>query len=81
MGISIVRDYTERVKPPRTVFVRWPFGHPLGEAFHRAQQAVVLDDALKALAAIEVPGTIVDLPYPWRRHRFAAPPWLPETPV
>ncbi len=77
MGVSIVRDYAERVNPPRTVFVRWPFGHPMGEPFNRIQQAVVLNDAINALAAIDVPGTIVDLPYRWRRHRFTPPAWLP----
>ncbi|MEJ2038208.1 MAG: hypothetical protein P8X55_04665 [Desulfosarcinaceae bacterium] len=32
VSISIVRAYTEKVKPPRSVFLHWPFGHPLGEA-------------------------------------------------
>ena len=70
IGISIVREYSEKVKPPRTVFLRWPFGHPLGEPFNIAQQRVVLAEALRAVYAIQEPGTIIDLPYRWRREQY-----------
>jgi hypothetical protein len=70
IGISIVRNYSEKVKPPRTVFLRWPFGHPLGEPFNVAQQRAVLADALVALYTIETPGAIIDLPYRWRRENY-----------
>ncbi|MFO7813965.1 MAG: hypothetical protein R6V21_13440 [Pelovirga sp.] len=70
IGISIVREYSEQVKPPRTVFLRWPFGHPLGEPHHQAQQRQVMRDCLDKLYTIATPGTIVDLPYIWRRHDF-----------
>ncbi|HNY65057.1 MAG TPA: hypothetical protein PKM41_06430 [Deltaproteobacteria bacterium] len=70
VGISIVRQYTEKVKPPRTVFLRWPFGHPLGEPFNRAQQRAVLLKAFEALTGITVPGTIVDVPWQWKRERY-----------
>ena len=70
IGISIVRDYTVKVKPPRTVFLHWPFGHPLGELGNIPQQRVVLAEAFRALCAIDTPGTIIDLPYRWRRERY-----------
>jgi hypothetical protein len=70
VGVSIVREYTESVRPPRTVFLRWPFGHPLGEPFNTAQQRVVLAEALRALYRITKPGMIVDLPYRWRREDY-----------
>jgi len=70
IGISIVRRYTERVKPPRTVFLRWPFGHPLGEPFNLSQQRAVLAEAFKALYYIKQPGTIIDLPFKWRRQQY-----------
>ncbi len=70
IGVSIVRQYTEKVMPPRTVFLRWPFGHPLGEPFNAAQQRVVLAEALRALTTITAPGTIIDLPYRWRREQY-----------
>ena len=71
IGISIVRDYSEKVKPPRTVFLRWPFGHPLGEPGHREQQRAVLFESFRALYQIDQPGTIVDVPFRWRREDYA----------
>jgi D-proline reductase (dithiol) PrdB len=70
IGISIVREFTEKVKPPRTVFLRWPFGHPLGEPSNVAQQRTVLFEAFKALYTIDTPGEIVDLPFRWRREKY-----------
>jgi D-proline reductase (dithiol) PrdB len=70
IGISIVRKYTENVKPPRTVFLKWPFGHPLGEPFNAPQHRAVLREVFKALIDISVPGTIVDLPFRWKREKY-----------
>ena len=70
VGISIVRSYSEKVKPPRTVFLKWPFGHPLGEPFNRPQQRAVLKAALRSLYAIGSPGEILDLPFRWRREKY-----------
>lgn len=71
IGVSIVREFTEKVQPPRTVFVKWPFGHPLGEAGNATQQRAVVLEALKALYGITTPGEIVDLPFRWRRHDYS----------
>ncbi len=73
IGISIVRQYTEKVKPPRTVHLRWPFGHPLGEPGNVQQHQAVLFEAFKALYAIDTPGEIVDLPFRWRREDYSQP--------
>jgi D-proline reductase (dithiol) PrdB len=70
IGVSIVRDYSEKVRPPRTVFLAWPSGHPFGEPFNTAQQRVVLAEALRSLYSIQMPGTIIDLPYRWRRKKY-----------
>jgi len=70
VGISIVRRFSEEIKPPRTVFLRWPYGHPLGEPFNAAQQRTVLIDSLNALYSIKTPGEIIDLPYKWRREKY-----------
>jgi D-proline reductase (dithiol) PrdB len=70
IGISIVREFTEKVRPPRTVFLRWPFGHPLGEPGNIRQQRAVILEALQALYTITTPGAIVDLPFRWRRHDY-----------
>jgi len=70
IGISIVRRFSEKVKPPRTVFLRWPFGHPLGEPFNVPQQRTVLKAAFKALYSIKTPGEIVDLPFRWKKQKY-----------
>jgi len=70
IGISIVRGISEKIKPPRTVFLNWPFGHPLGEPFNVTQQKTILDEALKALYSVKVPGGIVDLPFRWKKEKY-----------
>jgi hypothetical protein len=70
VGISLLKEVTEKVRPPRTLFLRYPFGHPLGEALNIAQQRTILLDVLAALETITIPGTILDPGYAWRRHRF-----------
>jgi D-proline reductase (dithiol) PrdB len=70
VGISIVREYTEKVKPPRTVYLHWPFGHPLGEPGKVEQQRAVVLEALRALYQIKEPGSIIDLPFRWRRENY-----------
>lgn len=70
IGISIVRRLSEKVKPPRTVFLKWPYGHSLGEPFNVPQQKAVLVAALNALFSITVSGEIVDLPFRWKRESY-----------
>jgi hypothetical protein len=70
VGITLQKEVTRKVKPPRAVALRYPFGHPLGEAFHVAQQRAILLDALRALETLDTPGGIVEPGYVWRRHRF-----------
>jgi D-proline reductase (dithiol) PrdB len=70
IGISIVKEFTAKVKPPRTVFLRWPFGHPLGEPFNVLQQRAVLIGSFNALYSINEAGTIIDLPLKWRREKY-----------
>lgn len=70
VGISLLRRVTEKLRPPRTYFVRYPFGHALGEPFRSAQQQRIFREALAVLETATQPGTIVDSPYRWRRARF-----------
>jgi D-proline reductase (dithiol) PrdB len=62
------------------LFLRWPFGHPLGEPFQVNQQMTILKEMLDALQTLEIPGTIRDLPYRWRRETYQNPfsPPLPS---
>ena len=80
VSISIVREYTEKIRPPRVVFLQWPFGHPLGEVANVNQQASVLGKALAALRTVTVPGTIIEPGFRWRRESYSVPPWLQQPP-
>jgi D-proline reductase (dithiol) PrdB len=70
VSMSLVREITVQVRPPRALFVRWPFGHPVGEPFAIAQQQRILRDMLHALETMHEPGSIIDLGYHWRRERY-----------
>jgi len=59
------------VKPPRSIFLRWPFGHPLGEPFKVTQQRAVLAEALRAFSTIDTAGEVIDVPFQWKRHRYS----------
>ena len=62
IGISFVRRFSEKVKPPRTLFVNSPYGCPMGTSIDAAHQRAVLSAMLKALDSIETPGDIIILP-------------------
>jgi hypothetical protein len=49
-SISMVREHSEKVKPPRALFVPFPFGHALGRPNDAALQHRVLRAALDLLA-------------------------------
>jgi hypothetical protein len=49
-SISMVREHSEKVKPPRTLFVPFPFGHALGRPDDPDLQHRVLHAALDLLA-------------------------------
>jgi D-proline reductase (dithiol) PrdB len=72
VGLSINRDWSEKVPAPRTAFVKHPYGAPFGEPRARDQQMAVVLDLLRLLRTATAPGRIVDLPYRWRRTTFPA---------
>ena len=75
--LSINRSVSERVVAPRTAFVRFPHGASFGEPGQVAQQMTILRDLLLLLVTAQKPGTIVDLPYRWKRWQYG--PVTPES--
>lgn len=75
VSISITKDLTEAVGVPRAVFVKWPLGHPLGEAQNAAQQRTLIFDALQLLKSAQTPGIIAEPGYRWRREPYTEPVW------
>jgi hypothetical protein len=54
-SISLVREHSEKVKPPRALFVPFPFGHALGRPNAPELQHRVLRAALDLLTAASGP--------------------------
>ncbi len=65
--LNMRREVAENVKPPRTLFVKFPFGAPLGPAGDVETQRGVIMEALEVLVSATEPGTIIDSPRAWKR--------------
>jgi hypothetical protein len=61
VAVSMVREHSEKVKPPRTLFVPFPFGHAMGRAGEPGLQHRVLHALLNLLHAPSGP-VIHDFP-------------------
>ena len=75
ISMSVQPHITAAVGAPRAVTLRYPAGNQVGEAGKPVQQRAILSWALRAAAALESPGAILELPYRWRRFP------VPEEPV
>jgi D-proline reductase (dithiol) PrdB len=53
-SVTLLREVTERVDPPRTLFVDLPFGYPLGAANDLSLQTVIIT-AMFALLKEHIP--------------------------
>ena len=63
--MSSAYSITAAVRPPRAVYLDFPLGHTAGKPHDPALQRRILRDTLDALATIDTPGTIRQLPYRW----------------
>jgi D-proline reductase (dithiol) PrdB len=72
VSISQVRAITERVRPPRALFLRWPFGHALGEPGNVLQHRRILWEMFRDLRdrPPEERGSVRDLTLRWRRETY-----------
>jgi D-proline reductase (dithiol) PrdB len=73
VAISGLFDVAKGVAAPRTLHLRWPFGHALGEPHKPLQQANVLWKALEIAYDVAQPGQVISPRWPWRRHTYAEP--------
>lgn len=71
VGLSLVREVAFEAHAPRLLYLRWPFGHALGEPGNAHQQRTVLHDMLAMARTAPFPGLVVELPYRWRRENYA----------
>ncbi len=62
-GISLIRLHAEKIKPPRSVWVPFELGRPLGPPNDPALQRQVLARALSLLESDDGPAVLVDFEY------------------
>jgi hypothetical protein len=65
VSVTVARDVTEHVKPPRAVFVPFRMGHHFGVPFHVEAQRRIILAALDLIGTATRSGEIVDLPMRW----------------
>lgn len=59
-SISLLKEVTEKVRPPRALFVDRPLGFPLGEPANPALQARIIRRALALLTRVSESPVIED---------------------
>jgi hypothetical protein len=67
ISVSVRPEVTVNMRVPRAVYVRFPTGNPVGEPDKPNQQRTILRGILAALRAIREPGTVLEMPYRWKR--------------
>lgn len=65
VAVVSIREVAEQVRPPRAVFLNFPFGATLGPPHATPLQWSILEDVLRVLRTAERPGTIAAPPYRW----------------
>ena len=55
VSISLLREITEKVRPPRTLFVPYPLGYPLGAPHDPVLQTRIMRAAFTLLARNNCP--------------------------
>ena len=55
VSISLLREITEKIRPPRALFVPYPLGYPLGEPNNAALQTRIMQSAFALLTRTDAP--------------------------
>jgi D-proline reductase (dithiol) PrdB len=58
--LNLFKEIAETVKPPRSLYLRFPYGSPVGKPNDREQQLNVITEALELLETASTPGIIKD---------------------
>ena len=66
MSMTAHPHITKSVGAPRAIYMRFPQGNLVGQAFNPEQQRSILRTALEAVASIERTGMILEYPERWR---------------
>jgi hypothetical protein len=60
VSLSLLREITEKVRPPRSLWVPFPLGHPLGRPGDPELQRSILEAALDLAVGASTPGELRD---------------------
>ena len=66
MSLTTQPHITKMVGAPRAIYMRFPQGNLVGQAFNPEQQRSILRTALESVGLIKEPGTIMEYPGRWR---------------
>ncbi len=55
VSISVLKEITEKIRPPRALFVLYPLGYPLGEPDNSELQTRIMRAAFSLLARNDFP--------------------------
>ncbi|MFN2426197.1 MAG: hypothetical protein ABR587_07090 [Candidatus Binatia bacterium] len=75
LTMTVGRDITENLRPPRAVFVDYPMGNEIGTPGNVDEQRRIVRGAFAALARMPTPGTIVDLGFRLEADSPDGRPW------
>jgi D-proline reductase (dithiol) PrdB len=67
VSLSLVKEMTLLVKPSKALFIQHPFGLTLGDVGDTVTHEAVMKDCLRYASENLPPGTIMDLPYIWKK--------------
>ncbi len=67
ISVTVRPEITVHANVSRACYMRFPTGNPVGEPHKPDQQRMILQAVLEQIVAIQTPGTIVELPFRWRR--------------
>ncbi len=67
--MSVSLDVTERIKPPRAVFLPFMMGHHFGVPHHKDLQTEIIKTALSRITKAEKSGDIFHFPKTWSEAR------------
>lgn len=70
MCLSNNRSISEKMRAPRALFLKFPYGATLGEPGAKEQHRAILRDAFRVLKDAREAGYIEDSPYRWRRTDY-----------
>jgi hypothetical protein len=62
VSVTLLREVSERVQPPRVLVVDRPLGYPLGEPHNIALQKQIIMKALELLVCVITEPLIFDFP-------------------